>query len=66
MLKDLHRRRILHWTASAAGFLAVFLVARAQSYPARPVRIIVGFPAGGPNDFHAHLIGQWLSERLGQ
>jgi tripartite-type tricarboxylate transporter receptor subunit TctC len=41
-------------------------IATAQSYPARPVRLVVGFPAGGPNDILARLIGQWLSERTGQ
>ena len=41
-------------------------VAWAQAYPARPVRIIVGFPAGGPGDIVTRLMGQWLSERLGQ
>jgi tripartite-type tricarboxylate transporter receptor subunit TctC len=41
-------------------------MARAQTYPNRPVRLIVGAPPGGPNDVHARLIGQWLSERLGQ
>ena len=41
-------------------------IARAQAYPTRPVRIIVGFPAGGATDILARLMGQWLSERLGQ
>src|ERR1700730_14989701 len=41
-------------------------MARAQNYPARPVRIIVGFAAGGSTDLYARLMGQWLSERLGQ
>jgi tripartite-type tricarboxylate transporter receptor subunit TctC len=45
---------------------AVSRIARAQSYPARPVRIIVGFPAAGTTDIAARIIGQWLSERLGQ
>jgi tripartite-type tricarboxylate transporter receptor subunit TctC len=63
---NLQRRRFLRLMTSAALFPALWRVARAQSYPARPVRIIVGFPAGGPNDFHARLIGHWLSERLGQ
>jgi tripartite-type tricarboxylate transporter receptor subunit TctC len=52
--------------ASAAALPAVSRIARAQSYPARPVRIIVGFPAGGSNDIAARLIGQRLSERLRQ
>jgi tripartite-type tricarboxylate transporter receptor subunit TctC len=59
------RRQILY-TVAGSAFLAVARVARAQSYPARPVRIIVGFPAGGQIDIIARLIGQWLSERLGQ
>src|SRR2546428_13841091 len=40
--------------------------ARAQTYPTRPVRFIVGFPPGGPNDILARLVGQWMSDRLGQ
>jgi tripartite-type tricarboxylate transporter receptor subunit TctC len=61
-----HRRRFLHLTAGAAAVSAISRIAGAQAYPSRPVRIIVGFPPGGPNDLHARLIGQWLSERLGQ
>jgi tripartite-type tricarboxylate transporter receptor subunit TctC len=60
-----HRRKFLHLAAGAAAVPAVSRIARAQSYPARPVRIIVGFPPGGTADLMARLIGQWLSERLG-
>src|SRR5262245_40166886 len=62
----LPRRRFLHLAASAAALPAVSRIARAQAYPTRPVRIIVGFAAGGPADIVARLIAQWLSERLGQ
>jgi tripartite-type tricarboxylate transporter receptor subunit TctC len=60
----LPRRKFLHLAAGAAALPAVSRSAGAQS--ARPVRIVVGFPPGGPNDIHARLIGAWLSERLGQ
>jgi tripartite-type tricarboxylate transporter receptor subunit TctC len=60
------RRLFLHLTAGAAALPAVSRIAQAQSYPTRPVRIIVGFPPGGANDPPARLIAQWLSERLGQ
>jgi tripartite-type tricarboxylate transporter receptor subunit TctC len=60
------RRRFLSLAAGAAALPAVPHIARAQAYPARPVRLIVGFPAGGANDTLARLMGHWLSERLGQ
>jgi tripartite-type tricarboxylate transporter receptor subunit TctC len=60
------RRRFLHLAAGAAALPAVPHIARAQAYPTRPVSIIVGFQAGSGIDRLAHLIGQWLSERLGQ
>jgi len=62
----LSRRRLLDLAAGAAVLPALAGFASAQTYPSRPVRIIVGFAAGGPNDILARLIGQWLSERLGQ
>src|SRR5262249_38789114 len=61
-----HRRQFLHLAAGAAALPAMSRVARAQAYPTRPVRIIVGYPPGGTADVVARLIGQQLSERLGQ
>ena len=62
----LPRRQFFHLAAGAAALPAVSRLAWAQAYPSRPVRIIVGFAAGGSSDIVARLIGQWLSERLGQ
>ena len=60
------RRHFLRLAAGASALAAISRFAWGQSYPSRPVRIIVGFAAGGPNDTLARLIGQWLSQRLGQ
>jgi len=62
----LPRRKFLRLAAGAAVLPVVSQIATAQTYPARPVRIIVGFAAGGGTDVMARLMGQWLSERLGQ
>src|SRR5262245_30863578 len=62
----LPRRNFLHLAAGAAALSAASRIASALDYPSRPVRIIVAYATGGPNDFFARLIGQWLSERLGQ
>jgi tripartite-type tricarboxylate transporter receptor subunit TctC len=62
----LPRRRILQLAASAAALPALPRVASAETYPSRPVHLLVGYAAGGVNDIVARLTGQWLSERLGQ
>jgi tripartite-type tricarboxylate transporter receptor subunit TctC len=66
MLMKLPRRKFLHLVAGAAALPAVSPIANAQAYPTRPVRIIAAFAAGGGVDITARLIGQWLSDRLGQ
>ena len=63
---SLSRRRFMRLAASAAILPCLSRGGQAQTYPARPVRIVVGFAAGGPRDVLSRLIGQWLSERLGQ
>src|SRR6266436_5997111 len=60
------RRQFLHLAAGAAALPALSQMAWAQAYPTRPVRLIVPYAAGGGNDILARLIGQWLSEHLGQ
>jgi tripartite-type tricarboxylate transporter receptor subunit TctC len=62
----LPRRKFLHLAASAAALPVASHIAQAQPYPSRPAKIIVGFPPGGATDIQARLMGQWLSERLGQ
>src|SRR5215831_3418615 len=61
-----HRRQFLQLAAGAAALPLISRVASAQAYPARPVRMVVGFAPAGGADIVARLIGQWLSERLGQ
>ena len=61
-----HRRQFLRWAAGAATLPPVSRVGWAQAYPSRPVRLIVPFGSAGATDITARIIGQWLSERLGQ
>src|SRR5262245_14483003 len=62
----LPRRRFLHLAAGAVALPVLPRVATAQAYPTQPVRVVVGFTAGSGPDIVARLVGQWLSERLGQ
>ena len=62
----LPRRRFLYLATAAAALSSVSRMATAQTYPTRPVRLIIGYPPGGSADITARLLGQWLSERLGQ
>jgi hypothetical protein len=62
----LPRRQFLHLAAGAAALSAASRIASAQAYPTRSVRIVVGYAAGGTSDIVGRLVGQWLSERLGQ
>jgi len=64
--KAMNRRQFLHLAGGAIALPSTSRIARAEAYPARPVRIIVGFAAGGAGDILARIIGRWLSERLGQ
>jgi tripartite-type tricarboxylate transporter receptor subunit TctC len=59
------RRQFLHLAVGAVALPALSTIAKAQTYPTRPVRIVVPAAAGGVTDITARLIGQWLSERLG-
>ena len=65
-MAKLRRRKFLYLAAGAAALPAVSRIALAEIYPARPVRLVVGFPAGGLTDILARLLSPWLSERLGQ
>src|SRR5215468_10408558 len=62
----LARRQFLSLAGAGAALAVLPRIAASQAYPARPVRIVVGFAAGGPTDIVARVVGQWLSERLGQ
>jgi tripartite-type tricarboxylate transporter receptor subunit TctC len=62
----LPRRRFLHLAGGAAALPVTSQLGEAQAYPTRPVRIFVGYAAAGGNDIIARIMGQWLSEKLGQ
>src|SRR5260221_8823591 len=65
-MKLFHRRQFLRLAAGAAALPAVPHIARAQAYPSRPVRFVVGFAPGGGGDLATRLMAQWLSDRLGR
>src|SRR5882757_4617293 len=65
-MTDILRRDFLRVTGAAALLAAMPRLAVAQNYPVQPLRIVVGFPAGGPNDIQGRMIAEWLSARLGQ
>jgi len=65
-MKLRHRRQFLHLAAGAAALPAVSRIANAQTYPTRPAHVVIGWPAGGPTDIAARLIGQWLTEKMSQ
>jgi tripartite-type tricarboxylate transporter receptor subunit TctC len=65
-IMKLPRRQFLHLAAGAAALPIASRISWAQSYPSRPVRVIVGYAPGGGTDIAARLIGQWLTDRLGQ
>jgi tripartite-type tricarboxylate transporter receptor subunit TctC len=65
-MKIPHRRHFLHLAAGAGALAVTSQFVWAQAYPTRPVRVLVGFAAGGPNDITARLMAQWLTMRLGQ
>jgi tripartite-type tricarboxylate transporter receptor subunit TctC len=65
-MMKLPRRNFLHLASSVAALPAVSRFARAQAYPTRPVRVVVGFPPGATADTIARMMGQWLADRLGQ
>src|SRR5450759_3786606 len=63
---NIPRRRFLHLAAGAAALPAATRIAFADTYPTRPVHLVAGFAPGSASDINARLVGQWLSERLGQ
>src|SRR6202521_785034 len=65
-MSKLPRREFFRFAASGVALASIPCSARAETYPARPVHVIVGFPPGAASDINARLIGQWLSDRLGQ
>ena len=65
-MKKFQRRQFLQLVAGAAALPAASSIANAQAYPSRPVRLVIGYTPGGSADLTARLMGQWLSEKLGQ